>query len=447
MVFLSFKFYNYNEFVRADEPLIIGGKIINMQSQPRMASAEISHPLTKVSMAMIVALGLMMAFGPLSMDMYLPAFPEIETEFGTSASLVQISLTACIVGLALGQLIAGPISDQTGRRRPLIAGLALYVISSLLCAWVPSIEAFIVMRFIQGLSGAAGIVISRAITRDLFTGPALTKFMASLTIVFGAAPILSPIIGGQLMQFMNWQGIFYVLAGIGGLLLLYSLFGLAETLPPESRTSGGLARTRRDIATLIRDRFFVGLALSQGLAVACMFIYIASSSFVLQNNYGLSPNVFGLIFGINALGQIVLSQITGRLAGRVSERKLYVTGVLIIALGASLVLLNAIVNAGLWLLLIGFFIPVAFLGMVLATSFPLAMEQYGHAAGSASAIIGVLTFLIGGILAPLGGLGGSETELPMGLMMAGTAWAACAVYWWLIARSPAKSRASAPNAE
>jgi DHA1 family bicyclomycin/chloramphenicol resistance-like MFS transporter len=178
-----------------------------------------------------------------------------------------------------------------------------------------------------------------------------------------------------------------------------------------------------------------------------MFIYIASSSFVLQNNYGLSPNVFGLIFGINALGQIVLSQITGRLAGRVSERKLYVTGVLIIALGASLVLLNAIVNAGLWLLLIGFFIPVAFLGMVLATSFPLAMEQYGHAAGSASAIIGVLTFLIGGILAPLGGLGGSETELPMGLMMAGTAWAACAVYWWLIARSPAKSRASAPNAE
>lgn len=404
-----------------------------MQPQTQQ-SLEMSRPAPKVGIAMILALGVMMAFGPLSMDMYLPAFPEIERAFGTSESLVQISLTSCIVGLALGQLITGPISDQTGRKKPLIIGLTLFVISSLVCAWLPYIEAFIVMRFIQGLSGGAGMVISRAIARDLFSGPALTKFMASLTMVFGAAPILSPIIGGQLMLFTNWQGIFYVLAGIGALLLVYTLFGMHETLPEESRTSGGFARTRKDFATLFGDRYFLGLVLSQGFAVACMFIYIASSSFVLQNHYGLSPSVFGLIFAFNALGQVGAAQITGRLAGRIPERKLYGTGVLAIALGASLVLVHALTGAGLWLLLIGFFIPVAFLGMLLATSFSLAMEKYGHAAGTASGIIGVAAFLIGGLLAPLGGLGGEETELPLGLMMAATGWVAYIVYRLMIQR-------------
>jgi len=408
------------------------------QTQEQLQPAPVSRPAPAVGLAMMLALGLMMAFAPLSMDMYLPAFPEIERVFGTSVSMVQLSLTACIIGLALGQLIAGPISDQLGRRKPLIAGLVLYVISSLLCAWVPYIEAFIALRFVQGLSGAAGIVISRAIARDLFSGPSLTKFMANLTIVFGAGPILSPVIGGQLMRIMDWQGIFYVLAGIGGVLLIYTLFGMRETLPAESRRSGGLAQTRRDIATLIRDRFFISLALSQGLTVSCMFLYIASSSFVLQVRYGLSPSVFGIVFALNACGQILMSQIAGRLAGKVPERKLFGTGVLIQSLGAGLVLVNAFTGAGMWLLLSGFFLTVASVGMILTTSFPLAMERYGHLAGSASAIIGVLMFMIGGLLAPLGGLGGVDTEWPLGVMMAATAWTSCAIFWLQIARPSAK---------
>lgn len=406
-----------------------------MSIEPGVQSVKTTQPVSQVGVLTILALGLMMAFGPLSMDMYLPAFPAIEQELNATASVVQLSLTSCMVGLALGQLVAGPISDQLGRKGPLIVGLISYVVSSLLCVWLPSIEAFIVMRFIQGLSGAAGIVIARAISRDMFSGPALTKFTATLTIVFGSAPILSPVIGGQLLRFIPWQGIFYVLAGIGALLLLYVLFGLEETLPKEKRTTGGFQQTRQNFSTLFRDRFFVGLALAQGFAAASMFIYIAGSSFVLQNNYAISPFLYGFIFGANAMGNIILAQITGRLAGRVSERLMYTIGVLASATGGSLVLLAAVTQAGLWLLLIGFFMSVASLGIISTTSFSLALTKYGHAAGTASGIIGVLSFFIGGILAPFAGLGGSGAELPMGLMMAATAWLAVLIFLALVRRN------------
>lgn len=409
-----------------------------MSAEPGVQTYKTTQTASQVGVLTILALGLMMAFGPLSMDMYLPAFPAIEQEFKATASVVQLSLTACMVGLALGQLIAGPVSDQLGRRGPLIVGLSAYVVSSLLCVWIPSIEAFIVLRFIQGLSGAAGIVIARAITRDMFSGHELTRFTATLTIVFGAAPILGPVIGGQLLRFMSWHGLFYILAGIGAFLILYVLFGMEETLPKEKRIKGGFRQTFKNFATLLGDRFFLGLALTQGFAAACMFIYIASSSFVLQNNYGISPFLYGFIFGTNALGNIILAQITGRLAGRVSERRMYTTGVLISATGGSLVLLAAITHAGLWLLLIGFFMCVSSLGIIHTVNFSLALTKYGHAAGTASGIIGVLSFFIGGLLAPISGLGGSEAELPMGIMMALTSWTAVTIFFVLVRRNMGK---------
>ncbi len=413
-----------------------------MSTQPGLSPAASVRPAQATSMTLILALGLMVAFGPLSHDMYLPAFPAIERELHASASLVQLSLTACMIGIALGQLIVGPISDQTGRRRPLIIGLAVYVVSSLLCAWAPSIIVFIAMRFIQGLSGAAGIVISRAISRDMFTGPALTKFSATLTAVFGVAPILGPIIGGQLIRFMSWQSIFYVLAGIAIVLLVYVLFGLKESLPEERRTTGGFAQTRRAFGGLFRDRFFLGLAFTQGFTSACMFAYISGSSFVLQNLHGISPQVYSLIFGINALGQIILAQVSGRMAGRVPERRMIGIGVGTSVFGATLVLVSVLTDAGLWLLLSGIFLSVASVGMVNTNSFSLAMTRYGHAAGTASALIGVLSFMIGGLLAPMVGLGGAEADLPMGLVMAGTSWVAVMCYGLLVLRSAKETAAS-----
>lgn len=398
-------------------------------------AAQVQRPVQTVGMSLILALGVMIAFGPLSHDMYLPAFPIIEGDFRTSASMVQLSLTACMIGTALGQILVGPISDQFGRKYPLIAGLTLYVISSLLCAWVPTIEAFIAMRFIQGLSGASGIVIARAISRDLFSGPALTRFSATLSIIFGAAPTLGPIFGGQLVEHVHWQAVFYVLAGIAFVLLVYALFGLQESLPKEQRATGGFAQVKRNFATLFKDRFFVGLALTQGFTSACMFGYISGSPFVLQTLHGISPQGFSLIFAINALGHIIMAQINGRLAGRVPERRMIGIGISFSVTGASLVLISVLTGAGLWLLLPGFFLPVAATGFVNTSCYSLALNRYGQLAGTASGMIGVLSFVLSGSFSPLTGLGGGEEAWPMGMVMTFAAVSALLAFLLLVRRN------------
>ncbi|WP_422661380.1 Bcr/CflA family multidrug efflux MFS transporter [Paenibacillus sp. EC2-1] len=399
---------------------------------------------TKPSMSriwMILILGALSAFGPLSLDMYLPSLPELAKTMHTSTSLTQLSLTSCLIGLAVGQLFAGPVSDVRGRRLPLIIGMVVYGVASLLCAFSTSIEMLIALRFVQGIAGSAGIVISRAVVRDMYSGSELTKFFSMLMLVNGAAPILSPIIGGQLLQFTSWRGVFIVLTVIGVLMLLAVLFWLPETLGVDKRSKGGIMNTLSTFGDLLRDRTFIGLALCQGFVSAGMFAYISGSPFVLQDIFGVSPQTFGLIFAVNGIGIIIAGQITGRLAGRVSERNLFVSGIALATIGGSTLLIAVVSGAGLILILPTLFIVVSCVGIVGTAGASMALQNYGHAAGSASALLGLLSYILGALVMPLVGIMGSGTAVPMGIVIFGADLGAVLCYLLLVRKSNVKTRA------
>ncbi|MDB5084820.1 MAG: transporter, partial [Bacilli bacterium] len=276
----------------------------------------------------------------------------------------------------------------------------------------------IALRFIQGMAGSAGIVISRAVVRDLYSGPALTKFYALLMLVNGVAPILAPIAGGQLLQVTTWSGVFVVLSLIGVLMLIAVLFGLPETLPKPNRSQRGIRHTMTTFRTLTRDRVFMGYALSQGLVVAAMFAYISGSPFVTQQIFGVSPQQFSLIFAMNGLGIILSGQLAGRLAGRIHVVKLFVTGIVLAACAGITLLILILSGDGLSAILPPLFVVVSCVGIVSTTGFSLAMQNYGQSAGSASALLGLLSFIFGAIVAPLVGIAGSHTAVPMGIIIA-----------------------------
>ncbi|QMV42764.1 multidrug effflux MFS transporter [Cohnella cholangitidis] len=383
---------------------------------------------------LVVLLGSLSAFGPLSLDLYLPALPTLADNLNTTSSYAQLSLTACMIGLSVGQLFAGALSDFRGRRMPLQIGLLIYAVSSVLCVFSPSIEVLVLLRFVQGMAGSAGIVISRAVVKDLYSGPELTKFFALLMLVNGAAPIFSPVIGGQLLKVTPWEGLFIVLAGWGVVTLLAVLFGLPETLPVNKRMSGGIRETLTTFRRLLSDRMFMGYALAQALVSAAMFAYIAGSPFVLQNIYGVSPQMFSLFFAVNGVGIIIAGQITGALAGRIDEKKLFLSGLIIASVSGSLLLAMIGSSAGLAALLVPLFFVVSSVGIVSTTGFSLAMRNQGHAAGSASALLGLLSFLLGGVLAPIVGIAGSANALPMGIIIAVTDLGAILCYVVMVRR-------------
>ena len=364
----------------------------------------------------VVVLGLLTMFGPLSLDLYLPALPQLADDLATSASAAQLSITACLVGLALGQLVAGPLSDRLGRRRPLIVGLLAYLLASIACALAPSVEVLVALRFIQGLAGAAGIVISRAIARDLYSGRALMIFFSRLLLIAGLAPVIAPILGGQLSRIMDWRGIFLVLAGFGAVLLLAGWFGIRETLPPQRRVVGGFGRTLRDYNTLIHDRFFVGCALSSGLAGASMFAYIAGSTFVLQRIYGMSPQGFSLIFGCISLGLVAAAQGGARLALVWPLTRVLALGLTINLTGATALLITVISGLPLAALIGSLVVMVCAVGVIFPTANALAMADYPDLAGTASSLQGLSQFVFGAIAAPLVGIAGEHTAVPLGIV-------------------------------
>ncbi|HEU4964722.1 MAG TPA: Bcr/CflA family multidrug efflux MFS transporter [Bacilli bacterium] len=367
---------------------------------------------------MAFLLGSLGAFGPLTIDMYLPSLPAMTADLLTTTSLTQLSLTACLLGLALGQLVVGPLSDSRGRRKPLLIGLVIYSAASFLCAVSSSIWALILLRLLQGMAGAAGLVISRAIVRDLYNGSELTKFFSLLMLINGVAPILAPIVGGQLLRVTTWHGVFIVLGLLGTLMLLAILFGLPETLQDQNRSAGSLKNTLSTFRSLLTDRVFMGYAWSQGLVMAAMFAYISGSPFVIQDIFGASPQMFSLFFAINGVGIIIASQITGRLAGRINEKTLLRTGLLIASLGGLALLLSILLEASLPFVLVPLFFVVSSVGIVATTAFSLAMQNQAKSAGSASALLGLLPFVSGAIVAPLVGIAGSDTAVPMGLVIA-----------------------------
>ncbi|WP_248928370.1 multidrug effflux MFS transporter [Paenibacillus hamazuiensis] len=380
---------------------------------------------------LVLLLGAFSALGPLTIDMYLPAFPEITTDFGAEASLVQLSLTACLIGLGLGQIIMGPLSDVHGRRRPVILSLAVYLLSSFICAISPNIYCFIAARFIQGFAASAGIVIARAVVRDLYSGPELTRFFSLLMLVNNLFPLIAPVAGSGVISFTTWVGVFVVLGLVGIVLVVLATAGLKETLPPENRMPSNFSQLFKGIQTLIRDRQFLGYALAQGIMIGGVFAYVSGTPFIYQKIYGASPQLFAILFGSNGISLIIGSQLVGRFNHVFSERRFLLFGLLLAAASSLTALAVILLHGPLPALVAPLFCFVASIGMTSTAAFSLAMESQSHMAGSASALLGLLPFLLGAVTSPLVGIAGEYSAVPMGAIIVSTSLLALLAYFGL----------------
>ena len=369
--------------------------------------------MPRISLSWVVVLGLLCAIGPLCTDFYLPALPEITDQLSATGTQTQLSLTAALIGLGLGQLFFGPLSDRIGRRKPLTISLLLFIFSSAMCAITHDIHMLIVWRFVQGFAGAGGSVLSRSIARDRYQGTQLTQFFALLMTVNGIAPVLSPVLGGYIITAFDWRILFWTMAGIGAVLLLLSLVVLHETLPPKSANTTQQAKG----TPVLKNRRFMRYCLIQAFMMAGLFSYIGSSSFVIQSEYGMSAMQFSLLFGLNGIGLIIAALIFSRLARRIPAETLLRRGLLLAVFCALVTLLLAWQQHAV-LALVGLFFTVSFMSGISTVSGAEAMNAVESAqSGTASALMGTLMFVCGGIAAPLAGLGG-ETMLKMSLAMA-----------------------------
>lgn len=386
----------------------------------------------KKRIQLAILLGSLGLLGPFTIDTYLPSFPTIVKDFHTTATLVQISLTACLLGLGAGQLFIGPLSDVKGRRKPLLLFLCLYLLASLTCSFSPNIYFLIVARFVQGFSAAGGLVVSRAIVRDLFSGKELTKFFTLIVLVGNLGPIVAPIAGGAILSFTKWNGVFIVLACIGAILIFMVSLKLPETLPPEKRVPSNLPQLMSNFGSLFKEREFMGYAFTQGFTTAGIFAYVSGIPFVYQNIYHVSPQQFSLLFGVNGLGLIIGSQLVGRLADYISERTFLKIGLGISIAAGAILLIALLLKAPLIAVAIPIFFFVSSISIIGTTSFALAIESQGHIAGSASALLGLLPFLLGSLSAPLVGIAGSYTGVPMGVTIFGASLLAFLSYFVLV---------------
>ncbi|MET7432242.1 MULTISPECIES: multidrug effflux MFS transporter [Streptomyces] len=366
--------------------------------------------------ALAAVLALLTVFGPISMDLYLPVLPALTRELHASTSAAQLTVTACLLGLAFGQVVAGPLSDRFGRRRPMLAGAVAYIATSVLCALSPSVESLVAARFVQGLAGAVGIVIAQAAGRDLYSGGKLVRYYGRLTVIGGLAAIIGPVAGGQLAAFTDWRGIFLFLGLLGAVILLACLTVFRETLPPRERTGGGLAQSGRDFRRLLSDRLFLGAVLITGFVNAALFAYLSGATYVLQGVYGLSPQGYSFAFGLNSAGFMVFGFVAGRLSERWSEKGTLVLGLAMTLLGAAGLLVTAALHLPLAAMVLSLLTMVSGVAATTPPSTSLALAHYPGIAGTASSLLGMARFAFGGLAAPLVGLGGAGTALPLGLV-------------------------------
>ncbi|MFC4563003.1 multidrug effflux MFS transporter [Nocardiopsis mangrovi] len=416
-------------------------------SLARSSSAEAvtapAEPRSRRSVALLVmVLGTLTAMGPLATDLYLPAFPAIAEDLGSSQARIQLTLTAIMLGMALGQLVIGPMSDAWGRRVPLLVGAALFTVASFLCALVPSAGVFVALRFVQGVAGAAGAVISRAVVRDLFEGDDAARFFSRLMLVMGLAPLLGPVLGGQLLLLGTWRLLFAVLGVVSLVSLAVVFFWLPESLPRERRGSMNLAGLVSTVGRLVRDVRFVGPVLVLGLSFGMMFTYISAFSFVSQNEFGASAQQFSMVFAVNTLGIMVGNQVNGFLIGRVETVRRLAAGLVgaltaVLSLGV-LALAGVGGFAGLVAVTAVFFVMMFSVGFVFPNATTLAISsQPPTVAGTASALMGSLQFALGGGLAALAGLtaSGEASLASMAVVMVSTGVVAAAVFVVVARRS------------
>ena len=373
--------------------------------------------------SLILALGALTAFGPISLDVYLPSLPQLGSDLGASESLTQFTMSACMIGLALGQLLWGPISDRYGRRVPLILAISGFAGTSVLCAFAPTIEVLIGIRVVQGLCGAAGMVIARAIVHDLFSGADATAAYSTLAAVMGAAPVLAPLIGGAVATVSDWRGVFAALAVIGGLLLAVAVIGVPETLSAEDRTTGGIGNDFRGIASALRNRSFLLAAATLGIASVALFSYLQMSPFVLQQQFGLSTQGFAIVFAVNAVGIMAAANLNRRLARRVPGATVVRWSLAIATAAAAAVLLSGMLGSALPWLLVPLFITISTQGVNNPSLTAIALGRVSHHAGSASAVLGTLSMTLGALVPPLVSLVGVSATVLGAAMLAAFALA------------------------
>ncbi len=349
----------------------------------------------------LLMVGIVSAFGPFVTDFYLPSFPSLMKYFCTTASRVQLSLTFSMIGLAVGQLIIGPISDKYGRKKPLIASLVIFCLSTLGCLYSDDIHVFIAFRLLQGLAGAGGVVVSKSIATDLYEGRQLAAFYSMLSSVQGLAPICAPVLGGFLMAITDWKGIFWVLLTIGILLIIGLLF-FTESLSQDERINGGILSTFALYKPVVGNTLFMRYVLVQAFAMGVMFSYISASPFIFQVHFGASPQVYGLCFGMNAVAIMVGSLMVGKAK---EARKGLRCGCICFAMASVLVSLTLIYSKSIYLAEMALFLLLFFLGMILPTSTTIALDMERQNSGIASALLGFLMFVFGGVLSPVTGLG------------------------------------------
>jgi len=384
------------------------------------AEPAAARTVPRTGLLVTLILGGLTATPPLAMDMYLPSLPEVTNSLHAPAATVQLTLTACLLGMALGQLVAGPMSDRWGRRRPLLIGLVAYVVSTVLCAFAPTVELLVAFRLAQGLAGAAGIVIARAVVRDLYDGVAMARFFSTLMLIGGVAPIVAPLIGGQILRVTDWRGVFVVLTVVGTVLTAAVWAKLPETLPSGERHGGGVGEALHSMRRLLADLPFTGFMLAGGFAFAALFAYISASPYVIQEIYGASPQTFSLLFGLNSVGLVAVGQINGKLlVGRVRLDRALGAGLLVVIAAATALLLmstGVFGKVGLAPVAAALFVLMSAMGVTLPNAQALALMRTKHSAGSASALLGTSSFLIGAVASPLVGIAGEHTAVPMAVV-------------------------------
>ena len=391
-----------------------------------------------------LVLGLLSAIGPFAIDMYLPALPAIGVSLGADTAQVQGSLMAFMAAIAFCQLFYGPISDMVGRKPPLYFGMALFAAGGIACALAPSIEWLIVARFIQGVGACAAMALPRAIVRDGYTGADAAQLQSLLMLVFSVSPILAPLAGSLIVQFGGWRDIFYVVAGIGGLGILLVGFFLKETRPAAARLESSVGSAIKGYGVLLRDRNFLGLSMIGAFGMASFMAYLANSSFILIEHYGLTPTLYSVMFSINAVSFIGVSQLTGVLTRRYGLNavvRVAVTGFAIVMVALAAVFMLGVDRLDVLAVLL--FVGYGFLGLVLPTTAVLALETHGKIAGTASALMGTLQLVTAAVIMGVVGSFFDGTAKPMVLGIALCATLAFALTQLTLKRAPRVAVAAA----
>lgn len=350
---------------------------------------------------LLVLLGMLTAFGPFVTDMYLPTLPTMGSYFNTTSSMVQLGITASMIGLAVGQIFFGPLSDRYGRRMPLLVAMWLFIVSTLFCVFAQDIYQFVTFRLIQGIAGAGGIVIARSVAADKYSGKELAKMLAVIGTINGVAPVVAPIIGGMLTEVVGWEGIFCILLGLGVLLLVGS-YCFRESLPLEHRSATKWSDTLGSFKVVLQDSQYVFYVLQMAFAQGVLFAYISSSPFIVQQHYGFSPLAFSLCFAVNAVAIGVAAAMSVKFRRPVSCTLIGCIGMLVASVGECAVLMA---GCSFWVYELFLLALLFMMGLTFMSTTTLAMECQRSNTGTASALLGAVCFAFGGIVSPLVGLG------------------------------------------